>query len=164
MGATLGAAYGVILKHLFPALPLSTSSFAVAGMAALFAGATGAPVTAIVMIFEMTLDYDVILPMTLTVALGYMIRKYLSKESIYTLKLVRRCHWMPEALQANLHYIKQVKEVMDTRFRIVPAGARIDKAMPDKELAEVSWLLAEESHRIVGLARKEDVLQQAIVL
>lgn len=159
MGATLGAAYGVILKHLFPALPLSTSSFAVAGMAALFAGATGAPVTAIVMIFEMTLDYDVILPMTLTVALGYMIRKYLSKESIYTLKLVRRCHWMPEALQANLHYIKQVKEVMDTRFRIVPAGARIDKAMPDKELAEVSWLLAEESHRIVGLARKEDVLQ-----
>ncbi len=159
MGATLGAVYGVILKHVFPALAFSPPPFAVAGMAALFAGATGAPITAIVMIFEMTLDYDVILPMTLTVALGYMIRKYLSKESIYTLKLVRRCHWMPESLQANLHYIKQVKEVMDTRFRIVPAGARIDKTMPDKELEEVSWLLAEESHQIVGLARKEDAFQ-----
>jgi CIC family chloride channel protein len=158
MGATLGAAYGVILKYVFPGLALKPSAFAVAGMAALFAGATGAPVTAIVMIFEMTLDYDVILPMTLTVALGYGIRNYLSKESIYTLKLVRRGHWMPEALQVNLHYIKRAKEVMDSRFRIVPSGARID-VMPDKELAEVSWLLAEESHQIVGLARKEDVLQ-----
>jgi CIC family chloride channel protein len=159
MGATLGAAYGVILKHLFPGLALSPAAFAVAGMAGLFAGATGAAVTGIVMIFEMTLDYNVILPMTLTVALGYGIRKYLSRESIYTLKLVRRGHWMPEALQVNLHYIKRVKEVMDTRFRILPAGTRISEIMSDKEWAEGSWLLAEESHQIVGLARKEDVMQ-----
>jgi chloride channel protein, CIC family len=159
MGATLGAAYGVVLKYVFPGLALSPPAFAVAGMAALFAGATGAAVTSIVMIFEMTLDYNVILPMTLTVALGYGIRKYLSRESIYTLKLVRRGHWMPEALQVNLHYIKRVKEVMDTRFRILPAGTRINEIMPDKEWAEVSWVLAEESHQIVGLARKEDVLK-----
>jgi CIC family chloride channel protein len=159
MGATLGAAYGVVLKYVFPGLALSPPAFAVAGMAALFAGATGAAVTSIVMIFEMTLDYNVILPMTLTVALGYGIRKHLSRESIYTLKLVRRGHWMPEALQVNLHYIKRVKEVMDIRFRILPAATRISEIMPDKEWAEVSWVLAEESHQIVGLARKEDVLK-----
>lgn len=50
------------------------------------AGATGAATTAIVMIFEMTRDYQVIVPMTLTAALSYGIRKLLCRESIYSLK------------------------------------------------------------------------------
>ena len=53
-------------------------------MAGMVGGATGAAMAAIVMIFEMTLDYSVILPMTITVAISYGVRKVLSRESIYT--------------------------------------------------------------------------------
>lgn len=65
-------------------------------------GATGAAITAIVMIFEMTLDYGIIVPMTVTVAVSYGVRKAFMNESIYTMKLVRRGHYMPEALQTNV--------------------------------------------------------------
>jgi CIC family chloride channel protein len=159
LGVTLGGAYGVMMEHLYPSLAINPQAFAVAGMAAMFGGATGAAVTAIVMIFEMTLDYNVILPMTLTVALCYAVRNHLSRESIYTEKLTRRGHWMPAALQANLPYTKRVKELMDRQFRIVSAGTTINEIVSDEDHAEVSWFLAEDSERIVGLARNEAVLE-----
>src|ERR1019366_6001543 len=61
MGAALGGAYGVALRTLFPGLHVVPAAFALAGMAGVVAGATGAALTAIVMIFEMTLDYSVVL-------------------------------------------------------------------------------------------------------
>jgi len=59
-------------------------------------------VTAVVMTFEMTLDYNVVIPMTVTVALSYAVRKLLSKDSIYSAKVVRRGRALPEALYADL--------------------------------------------------------------
>ncbi|MFP5212395.1 MAG: chloride channel protein, partial [Acidobacteriota bacterium] len=68
LGAMLGGAYGTVLERLFPSLAFSPPAFAIAAMAGLVGGATGAAMAAIVMIFEMTLDYNVILPITITVA------------------------------------------------------------------------------------------------
>jgi CIC family chloride channel protein len=103
MGAALGGLYGVALKFLFPGLSISPPAFAIAGMAGVVGGSTGAAMTAIVMIFEMTLDYNVIIPLTITVAISYEIRKILCKESIYTLKLARRGHSIPDAMRKNFH-------------------------------------------------------------
>lgn len=121
LGVTFGASYGLLLKIIFPGLPISPPAFAVVGMAGVVAGTTGAAITAIVMSFEMTLDYNVVLPMTITVAISYGIRKFLCKESIYTLKLARRGHYMPEALQANFHLIRLARDIMDTGLAIAPA-------------------------------------------
>ena len=77
LGATLGGAYGLAIHWLFPRLPINPAAFAVAGMAGVVGGSTGAALAAIVMIFEMTLDYTVIIPMTITVALSYGVRKML---------------------------------------------------------------------------------------
>ncbi len=90
LGATAGGAFGILQQHLFPGISIDPPAFAVAGMAGMVGGVTGAAMTAIVIIFEMTLDYNVILPITITVALSYGLRTMLLKESIYTLKLVRR--------------------------------------------------------------------------
>ena len=78
---------------------ISPAAFAVVGMAGIVGGTTGADITAIVMIFEMTLDYGVMVPMTITVAIAHGLRKMISNESIYTLKLTRRGHRMPSAMQ-----------------------------------------------------------------
>ena len=93
---------------------------ALAGMAGVVAGTTGAALTAIVMIFEMTLDYSVVLPMTLTVAVSYGLRRALLSESIYTTKLARRGHPMPWALQANAYLVHHVTDVVIDDARILP--------------------------------------------
>ena len=74
LGATSGAAFGLGLNYLFPSLAVSAPAFAVSGMAGMVGGITGAAVTAIVMVFEMTRDYNVVIPMTLTVAIAYGVR------------------------------------------------------------------------------------------
>ena len=122
IGATLGGAYGFLLDRLFPAAGVSPAAFAVAGMAGLVGGSTGAALAAIVMIFEMTLDYNVIIPMTLTVAIAYEVRKLFSQESIYTFKLVRRGHRMPEALETNAHFFRRARDLMNARIYLVPAS------------------------------------------
>jgi CIC family chloride channel protein len=160
MGATLGGAYGIMLDQLFPRLSVSPPACAVAGMAGLIGGSTGAAMAAIVMIFEMTLDYNVIVPMTITVALSYGVRKILSRESIYTLKLVRRGHYMPEALQANLHHLKRVKEVMDTHVVTVPASSTIDEfSRIVSERPSAPFYLVENHNAVVGLIGKDALLK-----
>jgi CIC family chloride channel protein len=124
MGATLGAAMGIALRGLLPGLEVDPAAFALAGMAGLVAGATGAALTAIVMIFEMTLDYSVVLPMTLTVAVSLGLRRILLAQSIYTMKLARRGHTMPEALQANAHLVRHVGELALEEAAIIPADTR----------------------------------------
>jgi CIC family chloride channel protein len=160
MGATLGGAYGIVLDQLFPRLLVSPPAFAVAGMAGLIGGSTGAAMAAIVMIFEMTLDYNVIVPMTITVALSYGVRKILSRESIYTLKLVRRGHYMPEALQANFHHLKRAREVMDTHIVTVPASSTIDEfSRIVSERPSTPYYLVEDHNAVVGFVGKDALLK-----
>jgi chloride channel protein, CIC family len=155
MGATLGGAYGMLLNHLFPAFGISPEAFAVAGMAALVAGSTGAALAAIVMIFEMTLDYNVIIPMTLTVAISYEIRKLLMKESIYTFKLVRRGHRMPDALETNAHWSRRARDLMDARVRIVPATMTVSEleSMAERQPG-VEYFLCEGADGITTVSER----------
>jgi CIC family chloride channel protein len=90
MGAMLGGAYGVIIHRVFPGVTAAGGAYAVVGMAAVFAGAARAPITAILILFEMTDDYLIILPLMLSTVVSTLLAEYLNRESIYTIKLVRR--------------------------------------------------------------------------
>jgi CIC family chloride channel protein len=127
IGATMGGAYGVLVEHLFPGLGIAPPAFAVAGMAAVVGGSTGAALAAIVMTFEMTLDYSVIVPVTITVVIAYSVRKILCPQSIYTLKLMRRGHAIPEALQTNLAQQRPASDFMTTEVVLVPADATLEE-------------------------------------
>jgi hypothetical protein len=112
LGAMAGEAWGVVLNHYLPGLQVSPVAFAVAGMGGVVGGTTAAAMAAIVMIFEMTLDYTVILPMTLTVAVSYGLRRILIKDSIYTRKLTLRGETAPETLRADVEALRRAEEVM----------------------------------------------------
>jgi CIC family chloride channel protein len=160
LGATLGGAYGVVLAGFFPQLPISPPAFAVAGMAGMVGGVTGAAMTSIVMIFEMTLDYSVVLPMTITVALSYGIRKMLSRESIYTQKLARRGHAIPDSLRASLIHAKNAGDIVDKRFVVFPACQTLEELAGQGSLKDASnrYFLVEDDGRIVGLVTREAAL------
>ncbi len=154
LGATAGGAYGLILGELFPRLDISAPAFAVAGMAGVVGGATGAAMAAIVMIFEMTLDYNVIVPMTITVAISYGIRKVLSRESIYTMKLVRRGHYIPEALRTNPHFVRRAGEMMLAPPRVVDASSSLEAfARVVAERPAAGTYLVCDDGRVLGVVR-----------
>lgn len=159
LGGTLGGAYGLVLHHLFPGLSISAPAFVVAGMAGVVGGATGAAIAAVVMIFEMTLDYHVIIPMTITVAISYGVRKLLQPESIYTLKLTRRGRLMPESLQADLQPTRRARDVMDTRFAPVSADTGLEALMPMvREQPIPVCFLVHGSERVAGVLMRQSLL------
>jgi chloride channel protein, CIC family len=113
MGATLGAAFAAVVTMIAPGAPVSVPAFAMVGMGAMVGGGTGAAMTAVTMIFEMTRDYNIVLPMILAVAMALGVRRLLSRENIYTMKLVRRGHPIPKALHTNMFLVQSVRDVME---------------------------------------------------
>mgnify|MGYP001081247250 FL=1 len=100
MGAMLGASFGQIAHTIFPEIVAPSGAYALVGMAAFFGGVAHAPITAILILFEMTGDYQIILPLMLSTVLSTIVAKNLSPDSIYTLKLKRRGVELSEDTQA----------------------------------------------------------------
>jgi chloride channel protein, CIC family len=90
VGAMLGEAFGLALHAADPALAPSPGAFALIGMGAVFAGAARTPITAVLIMFELTGEYRIILPLMLAIALASGGSKLLSPDTIYTRKLLRR--------------------------------------------------------------------------
>lgn len=87
LGATLGGAVGLISGQIFPNLGVSVPAFAMVGMAAVLAGTVHAPLTAIILLFEMTRDYRIILPLMFAVAISLTVSRHIQKDSVYRLPL-----------------------------------------------------------------------------
>jgi len=90
MGAMLGCAFGLIAHDVFPHLAAAPGAFGLVGMGAVFAAAARAPITAVVIIFELTGDYRIILPLMFAVVLATALANSRTRDTIYTLKLRRR--------------------------------------------------------------------------
>ena len=127
MGATLGGAFAALIAAILPGLPISVPAFAMVGMGAMVGSGTGAAMTAVAMVFEMTRDYDIVLPMILAVAVALGVRRMLSRENIYTLKLVRRGHPIPKALHANMFLVRSARDAMEPDFMLVDEATTFDE-------------------------------------
>jgi chloride channel protein, CIC family len=119
IGATLGGAYGVGAGALFPSAHLAPGALALVGMAGLVAGATHAPLTAIMMVFEMTGDYGLILPLMLTAVLAYIVARRLHPENIYSEWLVRRGVVLSHGADAVVLARIVVAECMNRRPEVI---------------------------------------------
>ncbi|MDF2368500.1 chloride channel protein [Sneathiella sp.] len=157
MGATLGAAFGTIVQSVFPETGIGIPVFAIAGMAAMVGSTTGAIFTAIVMLAEMTGDYNTALPTILCATTAYALRRKLSPASIYTLKLNRRGHAVPEGMNSAFLAAKQIKDIMTRNFTALPEG----DAAPDSP-GIVIWTregrITAAERRFVDRGRPEEAL------
>jgi CIC family chloride channel protein len=90
IGAMLGSAFGLGAHDLLPGVTAGAGAYGLVGMAAVFAAAGRTPITAVLIVFELTGDYSIILPLMLAVVVATGLSKLLSEDSIYTLKLRRR--------------------------------------------------------------------------
>jgi CIC family chloride channel protein len=90
LGAMLGTAFGQLAHAGLPGIVGSAGAYGIVGMGAVFAATARAPITAVLIIFELTGDYSIILPLMTAVVLATALSKKLSRDTIYTLKLRRR--------------------------------------------------------------------------
>ena len=142
---------------------LSVPAFAMVGMGAMVGGGTGAVMTAVTMIFEMTLDYSIVMPMIVAVAMSIGVRRVLSHENIYTLKLVRRGRAIPKARHANMFLVHAAREVMDTDIEVLPAEASFDEYLMRPEHAgRMRHLVITQKGRIFGVVRVNTSLRRGL--
>ncbi len=136
MGAMTGNMIGTFFKDIFPNSMSSPGAFALVGMGAVVAGATHAPITAIVIIFELTNDYKIILPLMLSCIIASLMTVGIFKQSIYTLKLKRRGILFSEGREVNILRSLRVKDFASQDFQTFlnteHVGRIIDLAISSK--------------------------------
>lgn len=107
IGACLGACFALLCQWVFPGqIDMNIQLGALAGIAGMVGASTGAPLTAIIMTTEMTHDYSMVLPLMLIVGISYGIRRAIMTDTVYTLKLSRRGHHIPDQLKNDLMIMK----------------------------------------------------------
>ena len=163
MGATIGGAFGVLVNAVHPVENLGVTTCAIIGMAAMVGGGTGAAMTAVTMIFEMTRDYDLVMPSIVAVALAIGVRRLISQENIYTIKLVGRGHFVPKALHANMFLVRRAREVMQTDVTILPADSDFD-AFLRRHVNESGFrhVVVTRGNHIAGVVRVNTSLRRGV--
>jgi CIC family chloride channel protein len=151
LGATLGGAFALVVGGYFPHSGLTAPSAAIVGMAAMVGAGTGGVMTAIVMIFEMTRDYAIIVPVIVAVAIAAGIRRALISETIYTVKLRHRGHRIPKERHINLFLVQQAQDIMEKRFILAKAGTSLKEAIGGEGPNDLCAIIVEREGRIVGL-------------
>jgi CIC family chloride channel protein len=128
LGAALGAAYGTALDLAFPGLNVAPPAFALVGMAAVLAGAVHAPLTAILLLFEMTNDYRIILPLMFAVFVSLAISQRLQADSVYTLGLARKGVRLERGRDVEVLEGLTVNEVMQPDPPVVTEADSLNQA------------------------------------
>lgn len=151
IGGTVGGAFGLV----FGAQP---QAFALVGMAGLVAGATHAPLTAMMMVFEMTGDYGLILPLMLVAALAYLVARRLHPESIYTEWLARRGIHLTHGADAALLARLAVADSYDPRPRVLHEGAALGEMLTAlREGRQTDLPVVDGDGRLVGVVTAFDL-------
>ncbi|MDQ0188995.1 chloride channel protein [Alicyclobacillus cycloheptanicus] len=160
MGSMLGGAVGIVLYRLMPHAGISPGAMAAIAMAGVFAGSAQAPVTAIMMLFEMTGDYSIILPLMITAVLATTVTSSLSKESIYTMKLVRRGLDIARRRQPDRMRAVYVGEAVAAERMSLPAEMAVKQAWErfSKSQEWFAWV-RDAQGRLIGSVARAQVLE-----
>jgi CIC family chloride channel protein len=156
-GAALGGAIGHVAETLLPAAGVQPGAFALVGMAAVFAAAARAPLTAIVIAFELTGDYDLVLPLMLAAGLATFLADRLQPESVYTLPLRKRGIVYAESTDVDIMQVVRVGEIMTTRPDTLAADLTLDEAREQFRRTRHHGFPVIDDGRLVGVCTLADL-------
>jgi chloride channel protein, CIC family len=158
LGATLGGFVGIIVNTIFPGQAGSPGAYALVGMGAVASGAMHAPITSIMIIFELTNDYRIILPLMLACIISVLITTRLKKDSIYTLKLSRRGINLFQGQEINVLRSIRVAKVMKSDYENVSKDTPFKKLMDLTVASQHSnFFVVDNKQRLLGTISIHDV-------
>src|SRR5271157_223615 len=153
IGAMLGGTVGTVAHHLFPAYTATPGADALVGMGAVFAGVVRAPMTSVLIIFEMTQDYAVIVPLMIANLVSLFIASRLQHEPIYEALAVQDGIHLPSAKTRQRSGQRQVARVMQAASQLLPAELTVREALEKVRSSEFrTWLLTDR-RGVVGVIR-----------
>jgi CIC family chloride channel protein len=158
LGTMTGGFFGGLVHKIIPEYSASSGAYSLVGMGAVVAGATHAPITAILIIFELTNDYAIILPLMISSIIATVLTTKFKKESIYTLKLVRRGIDLFRGREINVLKSLRVSEVLNKEPVIIRPDLNF------KELLELvvsrpntQFFVVDHNSKFVGSVSLHDV-------
>lgn len=158
IGAALGGACGILFGEAFPNATAPPGAYAMAGMAAFFAVVVRGPITAILMLFELTGGYEFILPVMTTVVIGTIVARSLTSESLYISALRRRGVDIRRLEERDVMRRVRVSEIMTRHFPSVPLTMPVDELLHRMEVSgETGFPVVDESGRLAGIVTLSDV-------
>jgi CIC family chloride channel protein len=162
-GAALGGLYAGVINHWVPAAALSPGAFALVAMAAVFGAAARAPFAFIIFAFEITRDYDSVLPLMLVVVIAHAVALLFMKNSIMTEKLARRGLRVNQEYEVDVFQQVTVGQVMDRAPALVPADTplgelaeRINRGEPALT-SHQAVLLTDPAGELAGILTRGDI-------
>jgi CIC family chloride channel protein len=163
IGAMLGSTFGGIVHRVWPQLTAGPGAYALVGMGAVFAGAARAPITAVLILFEMTSDYRIILPMMAAVVTSSLLAQRLSRETIYTLKIRRRGIDLERPALTDLLDMVSVGEVMTREFEAVSLDMPVHDLLERlSETGHHGFPVVDAEGKLVGIVSTSDAQRAAI--
>jgi CIC family chloride channel protein len=162
VGATMGHAYGQLVHRIFPGLATEVNAYALVGMGGVLAAATHAPISAIVIIFEMTGDYGLILPLMLVCVTSYLLGLRLHPESVYTEALNRAGERIAHGVDRSIFERIQVRDCYTPEPVAVREDAAVAEILDKMSHGRLSDLpVVDESNTVRGVIAYQDILQVA---
>jgi CIC family chloride channel protein len=158
-----GNTFGKAANQILPALTAPPGAYALVGMAALFAAAAHAPITGIIILFEMTDNYRIILPLMFAVVVAHLMASAIYHDSIYSIKLRRKGALAAPQQEMGVLDILLVTDAMSPEYETVPASLPLEAMTEVARTGRVrSWLVMGEEGELRGIVTETD-LEAAIV-
>ena len=158
MGAMVGYFFGYIVHSVFPETTATPGAYALVAMGGLVAGTTRAPITAIIIVFELTNDYKIILPLMVTCIISTILSARFSRESIYTLKLVLKNIGIKEGVETNVLESIYVKDVYNDKYSSINVSENFSKIVNDVLRAKDSdFPVIDAKGKIRGMLSLNDI-------
>ncbi|GMW02206.1 MAG: chloride channel protein [Candidatus Hydrogenedentota bacterium] len=164
-GAAMGGAFAISLNSVFPGLHLSPGAFALVAMAAVFGAASRSTFAFIIFAFELTRNYDAILPLMIGCVLAQGIALLLMKNSIMTEKLARRGLRVHQGYEADIFNQLTVGEVMDASIATIAADTPVHELIARVAQHEIpltrhqAYPLIDSKQQLVGIVTRGDLLR-----
>ena len=161
MGAMLGGSFGHVVNSWFPNITAAPGAYALAGMAAFFAGAAHAPMTSIFVAFELTGNYHIILPIMLATVISTLVAQSIHPSSMYTLKLVRRGIKVRRGAPGQELFVMDtvtVGEAMSQEVEVVPLTMPLPQLMDElNRTHRHGFPVVDEAGELVGVVSIKDL-------
>jgi len=146
LGAMLGGAVGTVAHHLLPGYTAAPGAYALVGMGALFAGIVRAPMTSVLMIFEMTRDYAVIVPLMIANMTSLFISSRFEPDPIYESLAHQDGIQLPTPEERGDSNGRTIQHVMQSSPQVLPADISVAQALEQTQSSDfATWPVADKS-------------------